>query len=123
MLVREEIELAKAEIVEKASKLAKGTLVGVTAGVFVLIALLFVLEGLAWLAWFEIAGNTTHYYIGFFTVAGALLLLATLAGFIAYRAVRAGSPPTPDLAIDEARKIAETVSSSPEPVASSEDKA
>src|SRR5438477_9704793 len=53
-LVREEIELAKAELTEKATKLAKGTAVGTAAGVFVGVALMFVLTGCAWLAWYEL---------------------------------------------------------------------
>jgi hypothetical protein len=40
------------------------------------------------------------------------LLLAALAGFLAFRALRSGAPPTPAMAIDEARKIREAVSSS-----------
>ena len=42
-------------------------------------------------------------------VAAALLVLGGLAGFLAARALRAGSPPTPHLAIEEAKKIRETV--------------
>ena len=33
-----------------------------------------------------------------------LFLLAALAGFIAYRSVQAGAPPTPDMAIEEAKR-------------------
>ena len=38
-----------------------------------------------------------------------LLLLGALAGVLACRAVRKGSPPVPTMAIDEAKKIRETV--------------
>ena len=41
-----------------------------------------------------------------------LLLLGALAGYIASRAFKSGSPPTPQLAIDEAKLIKETVQSS-----------
>ena len=34
LLVREEIELAKTEVTEKATKLVKGAIVGIAAGVF-----------------------------------------------------------------------------------------
>ena len=80
LLVREEIELAKAELMEKVSKLVKGAVVGIAAGIFAVAALLFVLHGLAWLAWFELFPDQQFFW-GFFVVAGALLLLAlALAG-------------------------------------------
>jgi uncharacterized membrane protein YqjE len=110
ILVREEIELAKAEMSERVMKLAKGLVVAMAAGIFVVTALLFLLEGLAWLAWWLLPVSNTSFFWGFFVVAGLLLLLGALAGGLAARAVRAGSPPTPKLAIEEARKIRETVS-------------
>jgi uncharacterized membrane protein YqjE len=110
MLVREEIELAKAELTEKISKLVKGALVGIAAGVFVVIGLLFLLHGLAWLAWFELFPNDQFFW-GFFVVAGALFLLGALAGLLAARAFRSGAPPTPEMAIDEAKLIRHTVTS------------
>lgn len=112
VLIREEIELAKAEVSEKVTKLIKGAVVGIAAGVFVVSALLFSLHGLAWLAWWALPIARDQYFIGFFTVAVGLLVLGALAGFIAAKVVRGGSPPTPAMAIDEARKIRETVSSS-----------
>jgi hypothetical protein len=111
LLVREEIELAKAELMEKVSKLVKGAVVGIAAGIFAVAALLFVLHGLAWLAWFELFPDQQFFW-GFFVVAGALLLLGALAGFLAARAFRSGTPPTPEMAIDEAKRIRETVTSS-----------
>jgi hypothetical protein len=47
-LVREEIELAKAEVAAKVSSLAKGIAVGVAGGIFGVVALLFFLHGLSW---------------------------------------------------------------------------
>ncbi len=52
VLVREEVELAKAEVAEKASRLARGAVVGVVAGIFFLTALFFVLIGCAWLLYY-----------------------------------------------------------------------
>ena len=46
---------------------------------------------------------------GFFVVAGALLVFALLAGLLAARLVRRGAPPSPSMAIDEARKIRDAV--------------
>jgi hypothetical protein len=110
MLVREEIELAKAEVSAKVTKLIKGVVVGAAAGIFVVCGLLFVLHGFAWLAWYELF-SPGQYFWGFFFFAGVLFLLGALAGFIAARAFRRGAPPTPDMAIDEAKRIRETVQS------------
>lgn len=48
-LVREEIELAKAEVSEKVSKILKGSAVGIAAGAFAFLALIMILHGIAWL--------------------------------------------------------------------------
>jgi VIT1/CCC1 family predicted Fe2+/Mn2+ transporter len=109
LLVREEIELAKAEVSQKISRLIKGVVVGMAAGIFVVTALLFFLHGLAWLAWWDLFAPTENFYWGFILVGGALLLLGALAGYLATRAFRSSTPPTPDMAIDEAKKIRETV--------------
>jgi Putative Actinobacterial Holin-X, holin superfamily III len=113
LLVREEIELAKAEVTAKLTKLIKGAVVALAASVFVISGLVLVLHGLSWLAWYELfpAGQ---YFWGFFVVAAALFLFGALAGFIAARAFKSGAPPTPDMAIDEAKRIRETVQS-PQP--------
>ena len=52
LLIREEIELAKAELNEKTTKLIKGTIVGVAAGVFFVMALVFALFGFAYLLYY-----------------------------------------------------------------------
>jgi uncharacterized membrane protein YqjE len=112
MLVREEIELAKAEVSAKLSKLIKGAVVGMAAGIFVVCGLLFILHGFAWLAWYELPISRAQYFWGFFLVAAVLFILGALAGFIAARAFKRGAPPTPAMAIDEAKRIRETVQSS-----------
>jgi hypothetical protein len=113
LLVREEIELAKAEVAEKASRLAKGTIVGMAAGIFFVTALFFVLIGCAWLLYYYLPiGDQFTYFWGFFAMALILVLLGLIAGVIAARAVKRGAPPTPNMAIEEARLIRETVSSS-----------
>jgi uncharacterized membrane protein YqjE len=111
LLVREEIELAKAEVSEKATKLIKGAVVGVAAGVFVVMALVMALFGFAWLLYYALPGSEFTYFWGFFAMAVILLLLGAVAGLLAAKAVKKGSPPVPNMAIDEARKIRETVSS------------
>jgi uncharacterized membrane protein YqjE len=111
LLVREEIELAKAEVTEKITKLVKGAVVGIAAGLFAVFGLVFLLHGLAWLAWFELFPDNQFFW-GFFVVAAVLFLLGALAGFVAARALKSGSPPVPAMAIDEAKRIRETVQSS-----------
>jgi hypothetical protein len=110
VLVREEIELAKAEMAVKARKLATGAVVGIVAGVFFVTALFFLLEAAAW-ALYRIVGGT-NYWAGFLMVAGLLFILGALAGGLAYRALRKGTPPAPTMAIDEAKKIRDTVTAS-----------
>jgi hypothetical protein len=114
LLVREEIELAKAEMSEKATKLLKGAVVGAAAGVFFFTALVFVLDGCAWLLYYYLPiGNKFTYFWGFFAMSVILIVLGLLAGLIAARAVKKGSPPVPSMAIDEARKIRESVGPAP----------
>lgn len=110
VLVREEIELAKAEVTEKATRLVKGAVVGIAAGIFVVSAIIFALIGCAWLLYYYLPGNNYTYFWGFFAMAVILLLLGALAGALAAKAVKRGAPPTPDMAIAEAQKIKETVS-------------
>jgi uncharacterized membrane protein YqjE len=110
-LVREEIELAKAEVSEKASKLVRGAVIGAAAGVFVVMALAMALIGCAWLLYYYLPGNDFTYFWGFFAMAVILLALGVVAGLVAARAFKRGSPPTPEMALEEARKIRETVSS------------
>jgi hypothetical protein len=113
VLIREEIELAKTEITEKTTRLAKGAVVAVVAGVFLLTALFFVLIACAWLLYYELPiGNEFTYFWGFFAMALILVVLGVIAGLLAAKAVKSGAPPVPVMAIEEARKIRETVGSS-----------
>lgn len=118
LLVREEIELAKAEVTARVTKLAKGVVVGIICGVFALFGLIYLLQSLAWGIW-EVTSWNTNYWFGFLVVALLLFLLGGLAGALAYKAMKAGSPPVPEMAIDEAKKIKETVTgdAAPSPAA------
>ena len=102
VLIREEIELAKTEVTEKFNRLVRGSVVGLVAGVFVLIALLLGMFGIAWLLNDEVFNNS---WAGFFVEAGIFLLIAGGAGFYAYRSIKRGAPPTPEMAIEEAKEI------------------
>ncbi len=102
LLVREEIELAKAEVAEKAGKLAKGAGVGAAAGVFLVFMVLFLLHTIAFLL--NDAFNWGQVWQGYAVVTVGLLLLAVIAGLLAFRWLKTGAPPTPDLAIEEAKR-------------------
>jgi hypothetical protein len=111
LLVREEIELAKAEITQKVTTLARGAVIGAAASVFVVGALILLLHGFAWLAFWAIPFPSDQIFWGFFVVAAILFVLGGLAGWLAARAFKAGSPPAPQMAIEEAKLIRETVQS------------
>jgi len=106
-LVREEIELAKTEIGEKVGKILRGSAVGVAAGTFAFLALILIMEGVAWLLNEELFDGKT--WPGFFIEAAMFLLIAGLAGLFAYRSVQAGAPPVPEQAIEEAKQIRSTL--------------
>jgi uncharacterized membrane protein YqjE len=106
-LVREEIELAKTEIGEKVGKILRGSVVGVAAGTFAFLALILIMEGVAWLLNEELFDGKT--WPGFFIEAAMFLLIAGLAGLFAYRSVQAGAPPLPEQAIEEAKQIKSTL--------------
>jgi len=102
-LVREEIELAKAEVKEKVSKLTMGAAVAAAAGVFVVFGITTFFHALAWLL-NDIFNWESDVWPGYAMVTALLFLLAILAGLVALRLFKKGSPPTPELAIEEARR-------------------
>jgi len=108
-LVREEIELAKTEISEKVGKILRGSVVGIAAGTFAFLALILIMEGVAWLLAEEVFDGNA--WPGFFVEAALFLLIAAAAGFFAYRSVQAGAPPLPEQAIEEAKLTKETLES------------
>ena len=103
LLVREEIELAKAEVGDKVSKLAKGAAVAAAAGVFLVFGVTMFFHGLAWF-FNDLLDVTSALWAGFAIVFGILLLLAAIAGLVALRLFKRGAPPTPEMAIEEAKK-------------------
>src|SRR3954470_22568815 len=104
LLVREEIELAKTEIAEKARSLGKGAGVVIGAGVMVVFALIYFFEALAWFFNDLFETVNTSPWLGFIIVFGLLFILAGIAGLIGVRWIKRGAPPTPDLAIEEAKR-------------------
>jgi hypothetical protein len=108
VLIRDEIALAKAELTQKAMGLARGAVIGVAAGIFIVAGLIYFLHAMAWLIW-ELIGGADNFYLGFLIVAGALFLAGGLAGFIAARLFKKSVPPTPQMAIEEAQLIKQTL--------------
>ena len=105
LLVREEIELAKAEVTTKVKTIARGAGVAAAAGVFLTFAVVMLLHTLAW--FINDLLDTTLIWPGFAITTGILILFAAIAGLLAKRWLSEG-PPTPDLAIEEAKITRET---------------
>jgi Zn-dependent protease with chaperone function len=110
LLVREEIELAKAEVTVKAKRLGGGAAAAGGAGFFLLLALIFFFHAVAWFfADLLGTGDLSGMWIGFLIAMGILILIAAIAGLLALRFFRRGTPPTPQLAIEEAKKTRATI--------------
>jgi hypothetical protein len=106
LLVREEIELAKAEVTTKATKIGKGVAAFGVAGFIALLGLIFIFHTLAWgiTDWFDF-----KIWVGYGIVTVLLFGLAGIAAFLGLRFVKRGAPPTPDMAIEEAKKTRESL--------------
>jgi uncharacterized membrane protein YqjE len=104
-LVREEIELAKTEVSEKVGKLLRGSVVGIAAGAFAFLALILIMHGIAWLLAEELFDGNV--WPGYFVEAALFLIVAALAGWFASKALKAGAPPVPEQAIEEAKRTKE----------------
>ncbi len=111
LLIREEIELAKREVTDKVTKLIKGAVVGIVAAIFAVFGLVYLLDALAWGIW-ELFDMDRDFWVGFLIVAVLLFLFGGIAGFLAARFLKRGSPPTPQMAIEEGKLIKETVTGS-----------
>jgi protein-S-isoprenylcysteine O-methyltransferase Ste14 len=112
LLVREEIELAKTEMVNKVSSLARGVAAVAAGAVFGAFAVVFFLLTVAWALDGLLVDGAGDLWVGFAIVFAGLLLLTAGAFLFAWRKLRVGAP-TPQMAIDEAKKIRATVSSKP----------
>ena len=101
LLVKEEIELAKAEITQKAKRLGLGAGLITVAGVFMLFFLIFFLHMLAlgFADWFSLKP-----WVGYAIVCILLLVFAGVLALVARRMFKKGSPPVPKMAIEEAKK-------------------
>jgi protein-S-isoprenylcysteine O-methyltransferase Ste14 len=101
LLVKEEIELAKAEVSQKVKRLGIGAGLITVAGLFLLFFLIFFLHMLAlgFADWFSLKP-----WVGYAIVCVLLLVFAGILALIARRAFKKGSPPVPQMAIEEAKK-------------------
>lgn len=107
LLVREEIDLAKAEVTEKVSKLGKGAAAAAVGGVFLIFSLIYFFFALAF--FFNDLLDFEQVWLGFAIVFVILLVLGGIAVMLALRLFKSGSPPTPELAIEEARLTREAI--------------
>jgi Putative Actinobacterial Holin-X, holin superfamily III len=103
LLVQQEIELAKAEVSQKVTKLARGAGIGVAAGVFAIFGIVMFLEALAFFLNDLFNWDRTAIWAGFAVVTAGLFLFAILAALIAARLFKKGAPPTPEMAIEQAK--------------------
>jgi len=103
LLVREEIELAKTELSEKISSLVKGAAVAAAAGVFAVFALIYFFHALALFFNDLLDVTVSSPWIGYVIVFGILTAFAGIAGYLGVRWIKKGSPPTPAMAIEEAK--------------------
>lgn len=101
LLVREEIELAKVEIATKVRRLGIGAALIAVAGVFMVFFMIFFLHMLAlgFADWFSLKA-----WVGYAIVCILLLVSAGALALVARRMLKKGSPPVPEMAIEEAKK-------------------
>jgi len=101
-LIREEIELAKTEVSEKVTTLARGSAVGIAAGVFAFLAVILLMHA------FALGLNSLFFegepWAGYLVTAVLFLLAAAGAGAFAYRSFETTGAPVPSEAIEEAQK-------------------
>jgi uncharacterized membrane protein YqjE len=110
-LVHDEIELAKAEITQKGKSLLRGVAAIAAGAIFAVFAVITGLITIGWVLDAILVNGVGDIWVGFAIVTGALLVLTALASLAAWRGLKVGAP-TPTMAIDEAKRIRETVSNS-----------
>jgi len=108
VLVREEVELARAEVTEKVSSLARGAAAVAVGAVFGVFALVFLLLTLAWILDAIFVDGAGDIWVGFAIVFAVLGAVTVGAFLFAWRKLKVGAP-KPEMAIEEARKIRATV--------------
>ncbi len=113
ILVREEIELAKAEITEKGVKLARARSSASSRASSSRWRCCSCSIGFAWLLYYVLPGNDFTYFWGFFAMALILVILGVIAGPDRREGrQKQARRRCPTMAIDEARKIREDLTPS-----------
>jgi hypothetical protein len=105
-IVRLELELARLELQRKVAAIGLGIALAAGAVVLLLFALGFALAGAA--AGLETALST---WASLLIVAGATLLVAGGLGAAAVSALKRGTPPVPEQALEEARRTTKALRS------------
>ena len=107
VLIREEIELAKAEVSEKISTLGKSSVVAVAAGVFAFLALILLMQA------FALGLNSLFFpeepWAGYLIEGVLFIAIAVGAGLFAKKTFQETGPPVPTEAIEEAQEIRATL--------------
>jgi hypothetical protein len=102
ILVRDEIELARTEITEKISTLARSSVVAVAAGVFAFLAFLLLMHA------FALGLNSLFFegepWAGYLVEAVIFIAVAIGAGLFAKKSFEETGPPVPTEAIEQAEK-------------------
>jgi uncharacterized small protein (DUF1192 family) len=109
VLVREEIELAKAEMSHKVSSIARGAAAVAAGAVFGVFAVIFLFMSVAW----GLNSALNSLWLGFVIVLAALVIATVGAFLFAWRKLKVGAP-APTMALEEAKKIRATVSAKPD---------
>jgi uncharacterized membrane protein YqjE len=103
LLVRQEVELAKAEVSDKVKSLARGAAMGAAAAVFLIFGVTMMFHFFSWFV-NDLFNWSNLVWPGYGIVTLVLFILAGLAAWIAARLFKKGAPPTPDMAIEEAKR-------------------
>ena len=101
LLVREEIELAKAEVSTKAKKLGTGAGMAAGALVTLLFFSIFFFIGIA-----ELLNDLfwdDYPWLGYLVVALFFMIITIILVVVGLRLIKKGSPPAPEMAIEEAK--------------------
>jgi uncharacterized membrane protein YqjE len=101
LLVKEEIELAKVEVTTKVTRLAKGGAFFAGAGVLAIFGLIYFFHFLAlgFADWFGL-----RVWVGYAIVTVLLFAVVGVLALLGLRSVKKGTPPVPEMAIEEAKK-------------------
>src|SRR5205807_9304306 len=92
VLVREELELAKAEMAQKATSLARGAAAVGAGAVFGVFAVIFLFLTIAWALDAAFVNGAGDIWLGFFIVLVALLVATAGAFLFAWRKLKVGAP-------------------------------